>query len=238
MTCNFSGLLCQFPRPDWLEGIPLTNFDQRLKALRDARHGHPVLAGGPTTSQVTFLQEDRHYFCGNTRLDLCKGESSLATGHDVENPPFWQSVNCRSTTSHGVTLRSEGDSASNAPKQGSGIPSLMILLHSSKSLGHQQRATLKPSGYHLVEKSHQSKSRWDTDPELPSSATPKLNEPWPEGQPRLSLVPSSAILSSAPGRPVQGTREGCIPEQPGWKNSKYWASIEKRNQIITKNYWK
>ena len=27
-------------------------------------------------------------------------------------------------------------------------------------------------------------------------------------------------------------------EQPGWKNSKYWASIEKRNQINTKNYWK
>ena len=29
-----------------------------------------------------------------------------------------------------------------------------------------------------------------------------------------------------------------IPEQPGWKNSKYWANIEKRNQINTKNYWK
>ena len=29
-----------------------------------------------------------------------------------------------------------------------------------------------------------------------------------------------------------------IPEQPGWKNSKYWAKIEKRNQINTKNYWK
>ena len=29
-----------------------------------------------------------------------------------------------------------------------------------------------------------------------------------------------------------------IPEQPGWKNSKCWANIEKRNQINTKNYWK
>ena len=29
-----------------------------------------------------------------------------------------------------------------------------------------------------------------------------------------------------------------IPEQPGWINSKYWANIEKRNQINTKNYWK
>ena len=29
-----------------------------------------------------------------------------------------------------------------------------------------------------------------------------------------------------------------IPEQPGWKNSKNWANIEKRNQINTKNYWK
>ena len=28
------------------------------------------------------------------------------------------------------------------------------------------------------------------------------------------------------------------PEQPGWKYSKYWANIEKRNQINTKNYWK
>ena len=28
------------------------------------------------------------------------------------------------------------------------------------------------------------------------------------------------------------------PEQPGWINSKYWANIEKRNQINTKNYWK
>ena len=28
------------------------------------------------------------------------------------------------------------------------------------------------------------------------------------------------------------------PEQLGWKNSKYWANIEKRNQINTKNYWK
>ena len=26
------------------------------------------------------------------------------------------------------------------------------------------------------------------------------------------------------------------PEQPGY--SKYWANIEKRNQINTKNYWK
>ena len=32
MTCNFSGFLCQIPRPDCLE----TNLDQRLKALRDA----------------------------------------------------------------------------------------------------------------------------------------------------------------------------------------------------------
>ena len=29
-----------------------------------------------------------------------------------------------------------------------------------------------------------------------------------------------------------------IPKQPGWKNSKYWANIEKRNQINAKNYWK
>ena len=29
-----------------------------------------------------------------------------------------------------------------------------------------------------------------------------------------------------------------IPEQPGWRNSKYWGNIEKRNQINTKNYWK
>ena len=29
-----------------------------------------------------------------------------------------------------------------------------------------------------------------------------------------------------------------IPEQPGWKMSKYWENIEKRNQINTKNYWK
>ena len=45
-----------------------------------------------------------------------------------------------------------------------------------------------------------------TDLELTSSisATPKLNEPLAEGQRRLSLVPSSAILSSAPGHPVQG----------------------------------
>ena len=28
------------------------------------------------------------------------------------------------------------------------------------------------------------------------------------------------------------------PAQPGWKYSKYWANIEKRNQINTKNYWK
>ena len=28
------------------------------------------------------------------------------------------------------------------------------------------------------------------------------------------------------------------PEQPGWKYSKYWANIEKRNQINTRNYWK
>ena len=28
--------VCQIPRPDCLEGIPLTNLDQRLKALRDA----------------------------------------------------------------------------------------------------------------------------------------------------------------------------------------------------------
>ena len=29
-----------------------------------------------------------------------------------------------------------------------------------------------------------------------------------------------------------------IPKQPEWRNSKYWANIEKRNQINTKNYWK
>ena len=29
-----------------------------------------------------------------------------------------------------------------------------------------------------------------------------------------------------------------IPEQPVWKNSKYWAKIEKMKQINTKNYWK
>ena len=29
-----------------------------------------------------------------------------------------------------------------------------------------------------------------------------------------------------------------IPEQSWWKNSNYWANIEKRNQINTKNYWK
>ena len=31
-----------------------------------------------------------------------------------------------------------------------------------------------------------------------------------EGQTRLSLVPSRAILSSVPGHPVQGMRKGCI----------------------------
>ena len=28
------------------------------------------------------------------------------------------------------------------------------------------------------------------------------------------------------------------PAQPGWKHSKYWANLEKRNQINIKNYWK
>ena len=38
----------------------------------------------------------------------------------------------------------------------------------------------------------------------------KLHWTLAEGEPRLSLVPSSAILSSAPGRPVQGMRKGRI----------------------------
>ena len=62
MTCNFSGLFSQIPRPHCLEINPLTVLHQRLKALRDARHGHPVLAAGPNTSQVAFFRVERHYF--------------------------------------------------------------------------------------------------------------------------------------------------------------------------------
>ena len=41
---------------------------------------------------------------------------------------------------------------------------------------------------------------------------------------------------SGPSKAAHGKQH--IPEQPGWKNSKYWANIEKRNQINTKSYWK
>ena len=47
--------------------------------------------------------------------------------------------------------------------------------------------------------------------------------------------PQTATVATAL-RPKLSSRD--IPEQPGWKNSKYWANIEKRNQINTKNYWK
>ena len=40
---------------------------------------------------------------------------------------------------------------------------------------------------------------------------------------------------SGPSKAAHGKQH--IPEKPRWKNSKYWANIEKRNQINTKNYW-
>ena len=65
---------------------------------------------------------------------------------------------------------------------------------------------------------------------------------------REDLTWHPAVKHQTPQRPAVKTTNSnfCdravaqhIPEQPGWKNSKYWANIiEKRNQINTKNYWK
>ena len=50
--------------------------------------------------------------------------------------------------------------------------------------------------------------------------------------------PQTATVATVRGPSKAAYVKQHIPEQRGWKNSKYWANIEKRNQINTKNYCK